>query len=706
MPSTTSLHGPVDAHQRRAVRGAAGITALFLLAGTAQAQREPPVDSVALGPIIVDAESDDLLVQDGYVGLRDRTGSKTDTPLVRVPQSTSAVTERQLDEQNPRTLQEALEHTPGIRIGAFGFDPRFDAFFIRGFEATYSGVFRDGLRQYNSPTGLFRHEPYGLEGATILKGPASALYGASNAGGLVNLMTKRPTETAFRETELQVGSHDRVQGNLDLSGPVDAAGTLRYRLTGLVRSSGSGLPDFADDRVFLAPAFTWSPSPATSLTVLTEYMDSTVGGTASYHNDASGVTDLYAGIEGYNDFPQQQARIGYEAEHRIGGGPVLRQNLRYSWLDMDLEYGFWMPDENATGALNQLAGRAAEDVESVVLDNQAVTDFSIGNADHRLLLGVDYGWIDYAQDQNTGAPIPPPGETLPLSFTESQQIRQLGLYVSDEIERDALQLTLGLRQDHVEGETETPETDTRTDDDELSWRIGLSYDLPSGIVPFANYSTSFTPNVGTLISGEPANPTTGEQIEVGAKYLFDDDRLSLSLAVFDISQDDAVVFEVIDERNEQVNRSLRSRGFELESRASLQAGIDLIAAYTYLDVEITDSPGGLAGNALNATPAHVLSLWADHDVQRGPAVGFGGALGIRYSGESFGDDANTIENDGVTRLDAALHYDAGRRYPELQGLTLQLNARNLLDEREQTCAAGFCYRDEGRHVIGSLRYRF
>lgn len=664
-------------------------------------------DAIILDTIEVQAESDDILVQDGFVATSGRIGSKIDTPLVQVPQSISTVTERQLDEQNPRTLNEALEYTPSVRTGGSGFDPRFDAFSIRGFSATYNGVFRDGLRQFNSPTGLFRQEPYSLEGVTILKGPSSALYGASSAGGLVNLMTKRPTEDPFREVEVQYGNHDRYQGNFDISGPASEDGTLLYRLTGLLRQSDTVLEGFPDDRAFIAPAVTWQPTEDTKLTVLTEYMDSTLGGTAAFYNDVNGVTDLYSGNSTYNDFPQEQARAGYEFEHSFNETFTVRQNLRYTWVDMDLEYATWF-----VPYVTQMAGRAAEEAETLVVDNQLLSEFYTGDVEHRVLVGLDYGTVDYEQSQYldaTGsyyAPIPPEGQTLPLSFSQAQTLTQTGVYASDQINWNGLHVTLGGRYDWLEGETRTPASFVEQEDEQFSWRAGVSYETAIGLVPYANYTTSFTPNVGTLISGAPANPTIGEQMEAGVKYLFKDYNAMVTAAVFDIEQEDAVVFEVVNGRNQQVNRDLRSRGFELEASASLYSGLDMIAAYSYVDMEITESLAGYEGNQLNSVPKHTVSLWGDYTVQTGGFAGLGAALGVRYVGESYGDDANTVRNDAHTYVDAAVHYDFGKLDPELDGLRLQVNAKNIFDERYETCTAGYCYKDEGRTVIGSLRYRW
>ena len=104
----------------------------------------------------------------------------------------------------------------------------------------------------------------------LLKGPGSALYGQGAPGGVLNLVSKRPTADAVREVGLTLGSHARRQGSVDLGGAIDEDGRWTYRLNGLLRDSG-GQTDFSrDDRQFLAPALRWKPSADTSLTLLAD----------------------------------------------------------------------------------------------------------------------------------------------------------------------------------------------------------------------------------------------------------------------------------------------------------------------------------------------------------------------------------------------------------------------------------------------------
>ena len=139
---------------------------------------------------------------------------------------------------------------------------------------------------------------------------------------------------------------------------------------------------------------------------------------------------------------------------------------------------------------------------------------------------------------------------------------------------------------------------------------------------------------------------------------------------------------------------------------TLDNGIGLIASYTHLKMEILRGVPGTEGNELSGTPNDVFALWAHYLFEDDAMAGVGVGAGVRYSGGSFGDDANTFKNASRVFVDASVSYDFGYRNPDLQGLSLQVNAKNLFDERKSICSAGYCYWDEGRSVIGSLRYRF
>ena len=722
------MHKPSRTMFRLALAG----TSLLTLTTVALAQDQAATaagGATVLEDIVVNGGSGGVITADGYVGKSSATGAKVDTPFIQTPQSISSITQQQLEDRNPQTLLDTIAYTPGTRVGGYGFDPRFDSFTVRGFDVTYTGVFRDNLRQPGAGSSLFKTEPYGLEGVSILRGPSSALYGASGAGGLYNLISKRPTEDALREIQVQYGSHDRYQGQFDFSGPVNEEDPVFYRLTGLLRSADTEQVGVPDDRAYIAPALTWKPDEDTRLTILGEYSRTKTGGTAAYYFDpATGkVSDFFAGNPAFNDSIQNQGRIGYEFEHRFNEVFTFRQNARASWLNVEADWAFaYQPNAADPTLLDSSAGSFEEWLDTYTIDNQVEAKFETGALEHTLLAGIDFTKV-YWKSLN-GYGVTPPLDTTdptrgrptdPIGFqTKSVQDQFItGLYLQDQIRYDALTFTLGGRYDWVS--TDTDNTDLASgavetinqSDRAFTWRAGVTYETEWGITPYASYSTAFSPNAGVnLATGNPFKPTESEQQEVGVKYLLPDSNTLLTAALFNIDQTNGLYYEVVDlptgPANVQVQRGkLRSRGLELEASTSLDNGLSLIASYTYTQAKIIDGPAGTVNNDVSSVPRHMASLWAHYKMpEDGALAGLGFGAGIRFTGESYGDDANSMKNKARAFVDASIDYDFAAIDKDFAGLKLQVNATNLFDRQDAVCSAGFCYRDQGRTVIGTLKY--
>ena len=133
----------MTASARAALRAAAAPLAIAAALSAAGAKAQD-AETVRLSPIMVESESDSTLVQDGYVAQEGRQATKVDTPVRLIPQAVSVVTQDQMEDQKPRTLLESLGYTAGANISTFGYDSRYDAYYIRGFPAYYTGMFRDG----------------------------------------------------------------------------------------------------------------------------------------------------------------------------------------------------------------------------------------------------------------------------------------------------------------------------------------------------------------------------------------------------------------------------------------------------------------------------------------------------------------------------------------------------------------------------------
>jgi iron complex outermembrane receptor protein len=151
----------------------------------------------------------------GYVARRSAMGTKTDTPIIETPQSISVVTRHEMDARAVTSVREALGYVPGVQVEQ-SVDLRDEWFQIRGFDSTQN-LYRDGLRMGLASAGYANGElnPYGLERIEVLRGPSSVLYGQTGPGGIVNVVTKRPTAEQLRELELSAGSFGNKQAAFD-----------------------------------------------------------------------------------------------------------------------------------------------------------------------------------------------------------------------------------------------------------------------------------------------------------------------------------------------------------------------------------------------------------------------------------------------------------------------------------------------------------
>ncbi|MBE7199855.1 MAG: TonB-dependent siderophore receptor [Parafilimonas terrae] len=669
----------------------------------------------------------------GYVARVSPTATKTNTPLIETPQSVSVVTREQLNDRNVQTVNEALAYTPGASTNVFGFDPRFDAIYIRGFSTTYDGIFRDGLRQSSVGLTIPRIEPYGTEAFTILRGPASGLYGLGSPGGIVDITTKRPVFAPFGEVWFQAGNFDRFQGNFDFGGPVEGSnGTMAYRLTGVVRQSDTFLPGASDDRVNIAPAFTWKPSADTTLTILTEFQHSRLPGTAFFYNTPGfRVTRLYGGDAGFNAFTQDQHRIGYAFEHRFSPDLIVRQNFRYYGVSGDFPY---TEITGITGfSAQRYAGLYKEDLSSVALDNQVEGHFLTGPIAHTVIGGLDYNHYDWTRRYGFNLDVPDlnlagvtdfsrfryrtfiPRPALTSGNTQSQD--QVGLYIQEQAKWDRFVLTLTSRHDWVSQATSSysnflPGTPQKQDDTAFTYRFGLNYLLSPSFVPYASYATTFTPQLGADASGRAFRPATGDQIEAGVKFAIPNTIITGSVAGFDIVQSSILRQDPTNPANSVATGSVESKGFEADLTASFAPGTNLTLAFTHLDFRFLRQTslvtgGPIDGNSLSGIPGNTFSAFGTYLFPPGSLLSglqIGG--GIRYAGTSFADDENTVRNPTVTLFDALVAYDFAALDPKYKGFRAQINAFNIFNRDYTNCQAGYCYRGAPATVIGSLIYRW
>lgn len=687
---------------------------------------------VQLGPIRVSGEAGTNAVE-GYVARRVATATKTDTPIIETPQSISVISQERIEALAAQNIGEAVQYSAGVISNTQGdSSPGGSNITIRGFNQTGTGgasfnEYVDGLRIGGTNFAVAGFEPYLFERVEILKGPSSVLYGQGLPSGIVNHVSKRPTAEPLREVQFQAGSFERYKGALDLGGPMDADEQFLYRLTAVGLDSEQRTDFTENQRVAIAPALTWQPDDDTQLTFLISYQDDNyepvafvnglpAQGTALDNPNGKIDEEFFAGDPDFNRWDRETFSLGYQFEHRFNEHWAVRQNLRYRDTDLDLDAVFGQSFQPDLRTLNRAVFTADERAEDFTVDNQAETSFATGLATHTVVAGVDYQRLrdDTLRGFAAGPPIdvfnPDYSDpiTQPPTFQDSENsLDQVGIYLQDQIRHDGWILTLGGRYDWAELETENNLSGTSTDqsDEAFTGRVGLGYVFENGLAPYVGYSESFEPVIGQDFEGNTFDPTTGEQYEIGIKYQPPGYNALVTLAVFELTQTDVTTGDPNNPGFNIQTGEIRTRGVELEVASSLSNGLDLTAAYTYLDNEITQSNDGDQGNTLPTIPDHTASVWGDYTIQSGSLAGLGTALGVRYVDSSFGDRANSFKVDGYTLVDAALHYDLGRSVGSLDGWKVSVNARNLFDKDYITCNFAFrCYFRDGRTFLATVGY--
>lgn len=630
----------------------------------------------------------------GYVAGDSSVASKTDTAIVEAPQSISVVTQQQLEEQDVQSVSEALRYTPGVLAEQYGgTDTRADNYAVRGFADSFP--YLDGLSTLTyfsllSPVV----EPFGLERVEVLRGPSTVLNGQTGSpGGLVSLVSKRPSARPLHELSLETGNYGRVQGSFDLGGPLGRGGRLLYRFTGLGRSTGTQTDFVRDQRYYFAPALTWKPGANTTLTWLAHFSfrdgnnppdDLPTVGTLYPSPYGRIPVRFFSSEPGFDQFRRTESAIGYSLEQRFGEALSFRQNARYVNADLDQKLVSGVRLEADQRTLDRTALGAQAAVNTLTIDNQAELRFRTGALQHTLLFGVDYlHSVDGYSEQDGSAPsidvyMPRYGAVItlnPVSFSVTHSIDQVGVYAQEQVRYGRWIGTLNGRRDWAATQTIDRLNDIQTPDNSkaYSWRSGLVYRFDQGLAPYLSIATSFTPAIGTTFEGTPLSATTGASYEAGIKYQPAGGGSLLTVSAYSLTENNVPSPDQLHTNFEVQSGKIRVRGGELSDVADLGQGLHLTSALTYMNGRQLANDNGTDGNGAANVPHWMISGWFDKTLQGGPLLGLGISAGVRYVGSQYGDSENSLLLPGYTLFDGGLHYGTGHWY-------FALNGKNLLDK--------------------------
>lgn len=674
--------------------------------------------------------------------------TKTDTPLLETPHSVSVIERQELDARGVQNLNEAARYTSGVLPESQGIDNRVDDLYIRGFDAGSFGnnVMLDGMRapsDSNLSWNRTAFNSWNLERVEILKGPSSVLYGQIAPGGMVNQVSKTPTLDQEHILQLQADSHGRYQTAFDTGGASDDRNSL-WRLVGLIKDGGTQIDDTEHQQWFLAPSASFRLNDDnTRLTLLGLYQQDAGGSTfqfmpyqGSVIPGANGYIDnsTFLGEPDWNQYDRNIWSAGWLFEHQFNDDWRLRQSARHTHVDSlyrtTVGYGVRgaaLTDLNTLTDGHILKRRAVQgegDSDGQTLDTRIEGRFSTAALNHQLLAGVDWQKTDW-DFLRKAAQVAPDAIQIDIynpeytyydfskvlfdQMSTKETDRQTGVYLQDQIALNNWRFTLGGRYDwfEIDSLNRLNGVTTRTEDEALTARAGVTYLFDNGFAPYLSYAESFQPAVGTSRSGAAFDPITGSQWEIGVKYEPSQIDGMITLAAYDLRQQNVLTADPLnqaDERYQVQTGEVQIRGLELEGRITPFAGFSLIGAATRFDSEVTRNNDGYTGNRMIRVPDWMASLWLDYTFLGGSLDGLSLAAGSRYVDETYGNLANSLKIPSYTLYDAAVRYDLGQ--VGNSRVQLSLNASNLTNERYvATCtAATACYYGSGRTVMATARF--
>jgi catecholate siderophore receptor len=668
--------------------------ATVLFTTTAGARAETGADAAAEAPtplpkVTVVAEHQ----SDGYLAERSRTATRTDTPLVDVPQSISVIARDLIRDQSMQSLADVARYVPGAGM-AQGEGHR-DTIILRG-NASTSDFFLDGVRDDVE----YYRDLYNIDRVEILKGPNAMIFGRGGAGGVVNRVSRHPNWEPVREITLQGGSWDNRRASFDVGDALNDG--FAYRVMGVYEDSGSYRDGVELERMGINPTLALAVGDATVVRFSYEYFDYdrvTDRGIPSFEgrpfpSDESTFFGDPAGSPTNATVSQGSVTL----DHAFNDDLLLRNRTVYGDFDKSYQNVYaGGPVDGATGEVPLAAYNARLLRENFFNQTDVTFSFATGTIGHDFLVGAELGEQVTDNVRNTGffngtdlsyfVPAGDPTVSVPVTFaptgtdnTNRGRATIAAVYVQDQVRfSEQWQAIVGLRYDRFDMDfTDRRGTGTEIDttDDLVSPRGGLIYKPAANLSLYASYSMTYVPRSGAQLSSlTPStaafDPEEFENIEVGAKWDVNP-RLAVTAAAFQLDRRNMIIPDPNAPERSILVDGQRTEGVEIGISGKINDAWSIQGGYAWQDGYLKRSMGdALAGLKLAQLPEHVVSLWNRYDFTQAWGVG----LGVIHQDDMYAAADNLVTLPGFTRVDAGVFWTPGER------LRVQLNVENLLDER-------------------------
>ena len=693
--------------------------------------------------------------------------TKTATPLQEVPQSISYVTKELILDQAAFRLNDVVKNMSGVNQFSFYNDVTIRGFRVSG--QRNSGNLINGMRSFTSfwKQQLIPH----IERVEVIKGPASALFGNASPGGVINRVTKKPLDESRQSITTTVGSFSTLRTLADFTGPMTEDGTLLYRLNLGYENADSFRDLQYDQNLVVAPSFSFLPNDNTRLNMDIVYQSSEGRldrGQAVFGDGDLFSVPITKALNAANDYLREESlNATLSFQHRFSdriafNSVYLHSNYREDLLEHRTANAFAALGDGSIDP-EQVAMQTFIRKRNWTNDNfnnYLTLDLTTGPLEHQLLVGYDYfrqtlkpggsqlqarryltadrteaknfnpeQASDFALDEN-GNPIP----NVPhfdLTDPAANQLRDMsdyiystrlfpqsllhnhGIYVQNQVTWGSLKLLLGLRQEFF-----IDDLNYRTDEEEQITqdafipRVGLVYELNERVNLYGTYVEGYQPQTASVVNdpnaGGPFDPLTSNLIEFGVKTQWMDNRLSATLAVYQLQQE-GDLYNANDPNNPdrlvQIGEE-ESRGVELDITGQILPNWSLAVNYAFNDAFITVSDDETEENRQKPNaPRHTGNLWTKYVIGRGALAGLGVGLGVNFVTERFGSIVPTGANPplfpGYELVDAAVYY-------QLEKFRIQVNVNNVLDKTHWVGGYDYIRAFPGapRNIMTTVSYTF
>lgn len=715
---------------------------IALTTGFSNLSAQDEDETIVLSPFEVNTSKDM-----GYYASNSISATKTDIPLQDLPMNVQVVTRTFLDDVNATDIESVMAYSASVSP-ATNEPGRFN---LRGFanpNPMRNGI--DTLSESNWVSTLT------LDRIEVVKGPAAILYGISEPGGLINMITKKPQFDQAGVWNFQAGDYSTYRAEFDVTGPLSEGDNISaaYRMVGGVSDIGYE-QDYAHSKtITFAPSMLLKLKDTSSLLFALEYQDlhAVPQGAAPTKLNAANerigfIPGFFYGVpktfnhQGFDAFKSSESLyVSADFQHSFADDRwAMRAVVNHTTTNLEQDARNGAGNERRSrGQLGFFRTNALAryvDREELVFQGELTGRIETDAMTHRLLFGVEataFEQDQLARRQNRifpdtsfedpaswdfSIPISPNDRAItPADFFFEQETWSAYAMHQGEMMDSKLHTLAGLRYDVVDAtntnRSVTPATATAVPTSKnVTPQLGAVYSLTDSVGIYASYSESFSPNTAVNPDGGTFDPASGEGLDFGLKFNAPNGRFNATLSVFDIRKV-GIVRQDVERRNNDPDNGLwfaasgeeRSRGIETDLILTPVENYQVTLSYAYIDAYVVsnaDDPTS-EGNPLGETPEHNFALWQKYTFSDGPLSGFFAGLGINArSSAAVGSQAvnQTYEYPSYTAADLALGYKSGGEKP--WEITVRLN--NLTDEFYFSRNKFYA---NGRNVQVTAKYRF